>query len=89
LNGHIDAVKLLVEAKADLWARNQAGNLAVFEAERAGKEDTVALLLRSGGTESEEIDGQAGHDAEKSDEKGGIEATTQAMTDTTIDDQAP
>ena len=43
-------------AGADLWLRNHAGNLAVFEAEQAGKDDIVAYLLQSGGTEKEKDD---------------------------------
>ncbi|KAF4556618.1 Ankyrin repeat-containing protein 4 [Elsinoe fawcettii] len=59
LNGHLDTAKILVEAGADLWVRNFAGNLAVFEAERAGKDDVVAYLLKVGGTEKENEDGTA------------------------------
>lgn len=49
----METVKVLIEAEANLWHRNQAGNLAVFEAERAGKDDVVAFLLKVGGTERE------------------------------------
>lgn len=53
INGHLQTVEVLVKAGSDLWLRNQVGNLAVFEAERAGKDDVVALLLKVGGTERE------------------------------------
>lgn len=53
LNGHLETTKILVENGADLWIRNRAGNLAVFEAENAGKDDIVAFLLQAGGTEKE------------------------------------
>ena len=53
LNGHLETTKALVTAGADLWLRNEAGNLAVFEAERASKDDVVAFLLQAGGTEQE------------------------------------
>jgi len=53
LNGHLEVCKLLVNAGADMWIRNSAGNLAIFEAERAGKDDVVAWLLEIGGTEKE------------------------------------
>ncbi|PNS21205.1 Ankyrin repeat-containing protein [Sphaceloma murrayae] len=53
LNGHLATTTALVEAGADIWLRNSAGNLAVFEAERAGKDDIVAYLLKVGGTEKE------------------------------------
>jgi len=60
LNGHLETAKLLIAAGADIWARNMAGNLAIFEAERAGKDDVVAYLLEVGGTEKEQADGSAG-----------------------------
>ncbi|KAJ9629764.1 ankyrin repeat-containing protein [Taxawa tesnikishii (nom. ined.)] len=53
LNGHLATAKVLIAAGADMWVRNQAGNLAIFEAERAGKDDVVAYLLEAGGTEKE------------------------------------
>lgn len=49
LNGQLDVVKILVDAGADLLIRNSAGHLAVFEAERAGKEEVVEYLLEKGG----------------------------------------
>jgi len=64
LNLHLDTVKALVDAGADIWLRNAAGNLAVFEAERAGKDGednkVVAYLLKVGGAEKEEDDAQEG-----------------------------
>ncbi|KAF2220774.1 ankyrin repeat-containing domain protein, partial [Elsinoe ampelina] len=63
LNGHLETTKLLIEAGADLWVRNSAGNLAVFEAERAGKDDVVAYLLKVGGTEKES-EGETSNDGE-------------------------
>ena len=67
LNGHLEVCKLLVGAGADMWTRNSAGNLAIFEAERAGKDDVVAWLLEVGGTEKENEDAKetsAGTDEE-------------------------
>lgn len=52
-NGHLPIVKLLVEAGADMWVKNAAGHLAMFEAERADKSDVVQYLLEAGGKEVE------------------------------------
>lgn len=52
-NGHLPAVKLLVAAGADMWIKNAAGHLAMFEAERADKSDVVQFLLEAGGKEVE------------------------------------
>lgn len=60
LNGHLDAVKLLVVAGADMWIKNSAGHLAMFEAERADKSDVVQYLLEAGGKEVERT-GKEGH----------------------------
>ncbi|GAB7342827.1 hypothetical protein MBLNU457_g0955t1 [Dothideomycetes sp. NU457] len=61
LNGHLETCKALISAGADMWIRNNAGNLAIFEAERAGKDDVVAYLLQVGGTEKEqEVEGEGG-----------------------------
>jgi hypothetical protein len=47
LNGHLPVVKQLVSAGADMWAKNEAGHLAMFEAERADKGDVVQFLLEA------------------------------------------
>lgn len=52
-NGHLEVVKLLIAAGADMWAKNAAGHLAMFEAERAEKSDVVQYLLDVGGNEVE------------------------------------
>ena len=41
-NGHLAIVKLLIAAGADMWQKNAAGHLAMFEAERADKNDGSA-----------------------------------------------
>lgn len=46
-------VKQLVSAGADMWVKNEAGHLAMFEAERADKGDVVQFLLEAGGKEVE------------------------------------
>lgn len=54
LNGHAGVVHVLTDNGADVWVKNAAGNLPVFEAERAGKDEVVAVLLLAGGKEVEE-----------------------------------
>lgn len=48
-NGHLEAVKVLLDAGADMWIKNAAGHLAMFEAERAEKSEVVQHLLEVGG----------------------------------------
>lgn len=48
LNGHLDAVKILIGAGAIPAIRNTAGHDAVYEAERNGKQDVVEWLLKEG-----------------------------------------
>lgn len=45
LNGHLEAVKLLVDSGADVLAKNNAGHDVAYEAELAGKEVVVNWLL--------------------------------------------
>lgn len=52
-NGHVEVVKVLVSAGANMWIKNAAGHLALFEAERADKTDVVGFLLLAGGREVE------------------------------------
>ncbi|KAK5126528.1 hypothetical protein LTR08_004669 [Meristemomyces frigidus] len=60
-NGHLEVVKLLLAAGADMWVKNAAGHLAMFEAERADKSGVVQFLLEAGGREVERTgtEGQA------------------------------
>ena len=48
-NGHLEVAKILVSSGADMWIKNAAGHLAMFEAERAEKSDVVQYLLEVGG----------------------------------------
>ncbi|KAL8666504.1 MAG: hypothetical protein Q9168_007465 [Polycauliona sp. 1 TL-2023] len=48
LNGHLDAVKILIGAGADPSLTNSAGHDAVYEAERSGKQEVVEWLLKEG-----------------------------------------
>lgn len=60
LNGHLAVVKLLVGAGADMWTKNEAGHLAMFEAERADKGDVVQYLLEAGGKDVERVGAEGG-----------------------------
>ena len=59
INGHLEVVKLLVAAGVDLWRKNHAGHLALFEAERATKEEVAKFLLLAGGKEVESVGTQS------------------------------
>ncbi|KXT04905.1 hypothetical protein AC578_3489 [Pseudocercospora eumusae] len=63
-NGHLPIVKLLVESGADMWAKNKAGHLAIFEAERADRSEVVQYLLIAGGEKVEE-GGEEGQPSEE------------------------
>lgn len=77
LNGHLAVVRQLVEAGADVWTKNSAGHLAMFEAERADKGDVVQYLLVAGGKEVEQIGNEREDDVERAEETGGsINAAT-------------
>lgn len=52
-NGHLAIVEALIKAGADMWQKNAAGHLAMFEAERADRNDVVQYLLEAGGKEVE------------------------------------
>lgn len=77
----METTKTLVSAGADLWVRNQAGNLAVFEAERAEKDDIVAYLLRVGGN------GKDGEEAE-GEPSDTLEGTEEVTVSETVDNAA-
>jgi hypothetical protein len=63
-NGHLEIVKLLVAVGADMWKKNTAGHLAMFEAERADKSHVVQYLLEAGGKEVERT-GEEGQPSEE------------------------
>jgi ankyrin repeat protein len=66
LNGHLAALKTLLDAGADPGIKNAAGHDAIYEAERNEKEDVVAELLRRG--EDGKVEAEGGKEA---GEKGG------------------
>ena len=47
-NGQLEVVKMLVAAGADSWIKNAAGQLAMYEAERANRTEVAHLLLQAG-----------------------------------------
>jgi ankyrin repeat protein len=80
VNGHVQAVKVLVDCGVDVWVKNAAGHLPVFEAERAEKDDVVATLLIAGGKEDEEkARGQA--DGGKEEEEDQVQVDVEGVTD--------
>ena len=52
--GHLEVVKLLVAAGADMWIKNSAGNLAMYESENAGKIDVAQYLAAVHAVQAEE-----------------------------------
>ncbi|KAL8873279.1 MAG: hypothetical protein Q9174_001225 [Haloplaca sp. 1 TL-2023] len=58
MNGHLEAVKQLVNSGADSSIKNNAGYDAVFEAERAGKEGVVEWLLAQSQPGSQAAEGE-------------------------------
>jgi hypothetical protein len=62
LNGHLESVKLLVNAGADVTIINRAGHDAVYEAEINDKNDVVDWLLGA----VEELEKGIGHTGEAS-----------------------
>ena len=48
-NGHVDIVRALIDSGAGMWIKNAAGHYAMFEAERAERNDVVQYLLEKGG----------------------------------------
>ncbi|KAL8740218.1 MAG: hypothetical protein Q9190_007058 [Brigantiaea leucoxantha] len=74
LNGHLEAVKMLVNAGADPSIKNATNHDAVYEAENNGKDEVVSWLLLEGkgletgvkGAKEEESDvKEASHDDEE------------------------
>lgn len=83
-NGHLEVVKTLLAVGADMWVKNSAGHLAMFEAERADKNDVVQHLLEAGGKEVEKAgvegmpsaeDVQDVQDGEEEEAGGSVQAS--------------
>lgn len=76
LNGHLECVKILVQAGADVTIINRAGHDAVFEAEINDKGDVVDWLLGA----VEELEKGIGERGESS--SGGLGAVSQGESAT-------
>lgn len=84
VNGHIEAVKALIDSGVDVWVKNAAGHLPVFEAERAEKDEVVATLLIAGGKEDEEKSRAQGGEATE-EEKADVEGVTSQMGESSLE----
>lgn len=73
LNGHLEAVKILIAAGANSFVTNKAGHDAVYEAEINSKEDVVEWLFKEG-----DLDGEAADDDDATlrDGNGGKDSDT-------------
>ena len=80
-NGHLDVTKLLVAAGADMWIKNAAGHLAMFEAERAEKSEVVQYLLEAGGDSVDSAAAQTSTEADFESTENGEGNTTDASRD--------
>ncbi len=71
LNGHLEAVKVLLEEGADPTITNQRGHDAVYEAELNDKTEVVEWVLKEGGEGLES--GVAGGEEGEAEDVGGEE----------------
>lgn len=73
LNGHLEAVKVLLEEGSDPTITNQRGHDAVYEAELNDKKEVVEWVLKEGGealesgVAGEGGEGEADEDADEGD----------------------
>jgi ankyrin repeat protein len=87
LNGHLECVKLLIQAGADVTIINRAGHDAVFEAEINDKNEVVDWLLgaveelESGIGQTDEAQQDADESMDDDDDKGVQEQSSAAMED--------
>jgi ankyrin repeat protein len=81
LNGHLESVKLLIQAGADITIFNRAGHDAVFEAEINDKNEVVDWLLgaveelENGIGQTDEASGDADEDMDDEDKSVPQEST--------------
>ena len=83
LNGHLEAVKLLVAAGADPSIKNNAGKVAAVEAEEAGKDEVVSWLLSTENLESQSKEEDM---EEQDDESAGKEDVEKDAGDDKMED---
>lgn len=96
LNGQLDAVKLLVEAGADVTVCNKAGHDALFAAEANDKTAVAEWLLKSAKGVASVIAGSRGGEAEveamASDEaqaSDGMEKKEETVKEETMKEEEP
>lgn len=82
LNGHLEAVKVLLEHGADPTITNQKGHDPIYEAELNDKSDVVEWVLKEGGEGLEEgvaggAEGEADEEMEDSPVVAGPSGTRQ------------
>jgi ankyrin repeat protein len=77
LNGHLEAVKVLLEEGSDPTITNQRGHDAVYEAELNDKTEVVEWVLKEGGEglESGVAGGETGEGKDVPDEEMGDDET--------------
>lgn len=81
LNGHLEAVKVLLDEGSDPTITNQKGHDAVYEAELNDKREVVEWVLKEGGEGLEEgVSGGAGDGSADADEEMG-DGDTEGMDD--------
>lgn len=80
LNGHLEAVKVLLDEGADPTITNQKGHDAVYEAELNDKKDVVEWVLKEGG---EGLEAGLGGDAGE----GSAEGVDEEMEDVAGDEE--
>lgn len=100
LNGHLEVCKVLVSFGAEVRLVNGMGHDAIFEAERAGREDVVTWLLSEEGGLEESVgkeeegevaeeglgDGEGGGISENGDGGGGNEEVEEMRMDVDVGD---
>jgi ankyrin repeat protein len=87
LNGHLEAVKVLLEEGADPTITNQRGHDAVYEAELNDKTEVVEWVLKEGGEglESGVAGGETGEGEDVPDDEIGDDEET--LTESAADDK--
>jgi hypothetical protein len=84
-NGQLEVVKILVsDGSADMWIKNAAGHLAMFEAERAEKSDVVQYLLEAGGDRVDRAAAQASTEVDVDTTQNGESSSANTSTDLPI-----
>ena len=88
-NGHLEVAKILVSGGADMWIKNAAGHLAMFEAERAEKSDVVQYLLEVGGDRVDRAAAQSSTEADVEDAANGEASSSNGAADVSMMDAHP